>query len=230
MASHPPNHHRWLRWGACGKAMTPWRCSAVSGHSQHKIIEFGLALRFQQKSLFCSPKICQKYFKMASEIISSSLSSSSSTRPSWKFDVFLCFRGEDTRKGFTDHLYNALNRRGIRTFRDVEKLGSGEVIGPELLKTIEESRFAIIILSKDFASSPWCLEEVAKIAECKKMMGQTVLPIFYDVEASHVMKQTGPFGEAFAEHERVFKDDDIGKWRKALTEVTNVFGWDLKDR
>ena len=164
---------------------------------------------------------------MVSEIISSSSSSSSSSRPLWKFDVFLSFRGEDTRKGFTDHLYNALNRRWIHTFRDDEKLGRGKVIRPELLKAIEESRFAIVVLSENYASSTWCLDELAKIAECKEMIGQTVLPIFCGVEPTHVRKQTGPFGEAFNKEDDIEK---INKWRKALTEVANVSGWDVKDR
>ena len=47
--------------------------------------------------------------------------SSSSTRQP-KYDVFLSFRGEDTRTNFTDHLYVALKRKGIITFRDEEEL------------------------------------------------------------------------------------------------------------
>ena len=35
-------------------------------------------------------------------------SSSSSSGHRWNYDVFLSFRGEDTRKNFTDHLYTAL--------------------------------------------------------------------------------------------------------------------------
>ena len=46
--------------------------------------------------------------------------SSSSYFP--KYDVFLSFRGVDTRKSFTDHLYAALKQRGIITFRDDENL------------------------------------------------------------------------------------------------------------
>ena len=59
--------------------------------------------------------------------------------------MFLSFRGEDTRKNFTDHLYSALDRGNINTFRDDEKLPRGEEISPQLLKSIEGSRIAIIV-------------------------------------------------------------------------------------
>ena len=80
-------------------------------------------------------------------------SSSSSSSRKWKYDVFLSFRGEDTRKNFTDHLYATLKQKGIITFRDDKNLKRGESISPELLKAIEESMFAIVILSKNYASS-----------------------------------------------------------------------------
>ncbi|XVF77798.1 hypothetical protein PTKIN_Ptkin14bG0075300 [Pterospermum kingtungense] len=67
----------------------------------------------------------------------SSLPSSSISQ--LKYDVFLSFRGEDTRKNFTDHLYDALRRKGIVTFRDDQNLKAGEEIAPELLKAIQES-------------------------------------------------------------------------------------------
>ncbi|PON51860.1 TIR-NBS-LRR-like protein [Parasponia andersonii] len=63
-------------------------------------------------------------------------------------------------------------------------------------------------------------------------MGLGVLPVFHNMEPSDVRKQTGPFGEAFAEHERVFMHnmDRLNKWRKALTQVANLSGWVLKNR
>ena len=112
-----------------------------------------------------------------------SSSSSSSSRKS-KYDVFLSFRGEDTRKSFTDHLYTTLKQKGIFTFRDDEKLERGKPIKPELLEAIEESLFAIVILSKNYASSTWCLDELVKIMECKDKIGLIVHPIFYDVDPS----------------------------------------------
>ncbi|XP_062006287.1 disease resistance protein RUN1-like [Rosa rugosa] len=58
---------------------------------------------------------------------------------SWKFDVFLSFRGE-TRKTFTEHLYNALQRRAIKVFWDLQ-LEKGTTISSELMTAIEESRY-----------------------------------------------------------------------------------------
>ena len=118
---------------------------------------------------------------------SPSPSSSSSRQP--KFDVFLSFSGEDTRNNFTDHLYDALKRKGIITFRDEEELKKGERIS-ELFKAIEESQFAIIILSRNYASSTWCLDELTKIIKCRKETGLIVLPIFYDVDPTDVRNQT----------------------------------------
>uniref|UniRef100_A0A2N9HCR1 TIR domain-containing protein n=1 Tax=Fagus sylvatica TaxID=28930 RepID=A0A2N9HCR1_FAGSY len=160
----------------------------------------------------------------------SSSSPSSSDIPRWTYDVFLSFRGEDTRNNFTDHLFDALKRKGIFTFRDDEKLERGKSISPELEKAIEESRFAIVIFSRNYASSTWCLEELAKIVGCQKNKGMTVLPIFYDVDPSDVRKQTGTFAQAFVEHEKRFKIEEVKKWRAALIEVANLSGWDLKDR
>ncbi|XP_039165404.1 disease resistance protein RUN1-like [Eucalyptus grandis] len=53
------------------------------------------------------------------------------------YDVFLNFRGVDTRKGFTDHLYNGLVDAGIHTFRDNNEIREGEMIGPDLLTAIK---------------------------------------------------------------------------------------------
>ena len=162
----------------------------------------------------------------------SSLSSFSSSTPQWKYDVFLSFRDKDTLNSFTNPLYDALERRGIVTFRDKEKLETGKSISPEFMKTIEESRFAIVILSRNYASSTWCLDELVKIIRCMKEMKMMVLPIFYDVDPSTIRKQMGTFAQAFAKHEENFKDcmDKVQAWRTALREVANLKGWHVQDR
>jgi hypothetical protein len=159
-------------------------------------------------------------------------SSSSSSASGCKYDVFLSFRGEDTRKTFTDHLYAGLKQKGIFTFRDDEKLQRGTFIGPELLKAIEESRFAVVILSKDYASSRWCLIELAKIVECMENNGLVVLPVFHYVDPSDVRNLRNTFAEAFARHEQHLKDNiqDVHTWKSAFTKVADLAGWDLNDK
>ena len=93
---------------------------------------------------------------------SSSSSSSSFTHQLENFDVFLSFRGEDTRLSFISHLYSALCQWGIKTFID-NNLERGEEISIGLLKIIESSRVSIIVFSQNYASSTWCLDELAKI-------------------------------------------------------------------
>ena len=74
-------------------------------------------------------------------------SSSTSSRPH-SYDVFLSFRGEDTRKNFTDHLYNTLVAYGIRTFRDDEQLQKGDDIKSGLSTAIQDSNLFVIIFSE----------------------------------------------------------------------------------
>ncbi|GKC00601.1 Toll/interleukin-1 receptor domain-containing protein [Tanacetum coccineum] len=155
-------------------------------------------------------------------------SSSSSSSRSYSHDVFLSFRGEDTRKTFVDHLYKALTDRLLRTYKDDITLPRGESVGPALLKAIEESRHAVIIFSKKYANSSWCLDELVHIMKCRAEKGQIVMPIFYDVDPSDVRKQKGEFGEAFAEQE----GDNVTKaesWRKALVDASNISGWEPKN-
>ncbi|KAH0677535.1 hypothetical protein KY285_025336 [Solanum tuberosum] len=166
---------------------------------------------------------------------SSSSASNSKYCPRWKYVVFLSFRGEDTRKTFTGHLYEGLKNRGISTFQDDKRLEHGDSIPKELLRAIEESQVALIVFSKNYATSRWCLNELVKIVECKdEENGQTVIPIFYDVDPSHVRNQSESFGAAFAEHELKYKDDVEGmqkvqRWRNALTVAANLKGYDIRD-
>ena len=162
-------------------------------------------------------------------ILTNEGASSSSSTHRWDHDVFLSFRGAETRNNFTGHLYKALRDQGFNTFID-DSLQKGEEIPMDLVKAIESSMISIVIFSKTFASSTWCLNELVKIFECRSN-GQLVFPIFYKVSPSEIRKQDGEFGIALAEHEEKFKDDieKVQTWRKTLTEAAKLSGFHYND-
>ncbi|GKB95646.1 Toll/interleukin-1 receptor domain-containing protein [Tanacetum coccineum] len=151
--------------------------------------------------------------------------SSSPIQKSFKYDVFLSFRGVDTRNNFVGHLYQALKQKGIETYKDDEKIEKGKMINEQLIKSIEDSRFYIIVFSKKYASSSWCLDELVKIMECQKTIDHIAYPVFHNVEPAEVRKQSGPVRKAFAKNT---KKEAARKWRDAMKEASNLAGWELK--
>ncbi|KAK2983029.1 hypothetical protein RJ640_001112, partial [Escallonia rubra] len=156
------------------------------------------------------------------------------------YHVFLSFRGE-TRKTFTDHLYTALVQAGFQTFRDNDSIERGKYLDLELSKAIKESRISIVVLSKNYASSTWCLNELVTILECNKSHGAAVLPVFYDVEPSEVRKQEGSFEKAFERYENEVEAEgdherrmELAKrvegWKAALRQVADMTGMVLKNQ
>ncbi|PRQ57517.1 putative TIR domain-containing protein [Rosa chinensis] len=156
---------------------------------------------------------------------------SSSSGGRFKYDVFINFRGEDTRRCFVCHLYEALKQRALDPFIDSEELRKGDDLS-ELFKAIQDSRLSIVVFSKDYASSKWCLKELAQILECMDRQRQIVVPIFYEVDPSHIRNLEESFAEAFAKHESNSKIDkkELESWKSTLTRATSLSGWDSKSK
>ncbi|ANM67926.1 TIR-NBS-LRR class disease resistance protein [Arabidopsis thaliana] len=151
------------------------------------------------------------------------IASSSGSR---RYDVFPSFRGEDVRDSFLSHLLKELRGKAI-TFID-DEIERSRSIGPELLSAIKESRIAIVIFSKNYASSTWCLNELVEIHKCYTNLNQMVIPIFFHVDASEVKKQTGEFGKVFEETCKAKSEDEKQSWKQALAAVAVMAGYDLR--
>nr|WIL60013.1 nodulation protein [Melilotus officinalis] len=164
------------------------------------------------------------------------------------YEVFISFRGEDTRASFTSHLYASLQNEGINVFKDDHSLERGDHISKSLLLSIERSQIAVIVFSRNYANSRWCLDELVKIMECHRTIGQVVLPVFFDVDPSEVRHLKGEFGKAFQsllnriskvekdDLEKLFQiilntiskkeeEDRPLKWRDALHEAAGLAGF-----
>ncbi|CAN1305476.1 Disease resistance protein L6 [Linum perenne] len=160
-----------------------------------------------------------------------SASGASQPLPKGDYEVFLSFRGPDTRNNITDFLYNYLERSKIRTFRDDDELRKGEKIGSALIQAINQSKIYIVVFSPNYASSKWCLQELAKMVECcKEDKGHVILPIFFYVDPRDVRHQTGPYQKAFEQYKKQrYPDVTIQEWKESLKEVGQMKGWHVTD-
>ncbi|KAK7372806.1 hypothetical protein VNO80_06194 [Phaseolus coccineus] len=145
-------------------------------------------------------------------------------RLGFTYDVFISFRGEDTRYTFIGHLRRELGRKGIKSFNDDRNMRIGESLSPALQKAIEESKILIVVFSENYASSTRCLDELVTIMKCSEK--QLVYPVFYHVDPSDIRHERNSFGKHMKAHE-----NEIGKesqkmqdWRLALSQAVDFPG------
>ncbi|KAB2617013.1 TMV resistance protein N-like [Pyrus ussuriensis x Pyrus communis] len=113
----------------------------------------------------------------------------------WKYDVFLSFRG-------------------IKLLGMTLNFIKGNYF-PGLLTAIEQSRFALIVLSENYASSTWCLMNFYIFLSAWKKSSSA--PIFYNVDPSDVRKQTGCFEKPSLNMETTLGlTREVESWRYAL--------------
>ncbi|GAU10233.1 hypothetical protein TSUD_417410 [Trifolium subterraneum] len=153
-------------------------------------------------------------------IVCNNSSTHSVTVPFQKYDVFISFRGEDTRNSFTSHLHATLSRSYVETYIDY-KINKGKEVWAELLKAIKQSTLFLVVFSKNYASSTWCLNELIEIMKCNKK-GHDVIPV--------LRKQTGSYHTSLENHKKQ-GNKNIQKWKDALFEAANLSGFHSnKDR
>ncbi|KAF7850752.1 hypothetical protein BT93_L5047 [Corymbia citriodora subsp. variegata] len=145
------------------------------------------------------------------------------------YQVFLSFRGSDTRYGFTDFLYHDLVDAGVHVFKEDDELRIDKAIGENLLHAINNSILYIPIFSRTYVSSRQCLRDLALIVDnvSKSKDKKSILPIFLDVEPEDVKLRTPLYSNAFEKHKEDFPKE-VEAWRKALAEVGEIKGWNVK--
>ncbi|XP_054781858.1 disease resistance protein RUN1-like [Prosopis cineraria] len=152
---------------------------------------------------------------MASSSSSSPLSSpnpSASSNEERLYDVFLTYQ---TRCKTIASLETSLRDAAIRTFIDQD-----EEISPRLLEAIEQSRIVILVLTKHFGASRYCLDKIDIIINWHKNMGKNVLPIYCGVSLSDVRQEVGSIAELMSRGD--LQKREFFRWRSAFTEATSL--------
>ncbi|WOH16551.1 hypothetical protein DCAR_0936107 [Daucus carota subsp. sativus] len=161
--------------------------------------------------------------------------SSSDPYSALTWDVFLSYRGPETGPKFTAHLYAALNRHGIKTYKDDYKLRQGEVIPEALLKAIKSSKIYIVVFSEEYASSSWCLDELVDIVRFHEKEERLIIPVFYHIDPSIVRRvsidkkeeESSIYDKALQLHAKgYYKNEEqrVTSWLYALKVAANISG------
>ncbi|CAN1843179.1 Disease resistance protein RPV1, partial [Linum perenne] len=140
-------------------------------------------------------------------------------------DVFVSFRGRDVRYKFVDHLFAALRRKNVRPFRDTTDLGRGVDIEEGIRWAIERSRLYVVVLSPNYASSPWCLDELVRMMKCASRGGKkkkTVFPVFYHVSPEDLFDC---YMDDVDRHRMKYSHERVNGWIQALERVVGIAGW-----
>ncbi|XP_020991547.2 disease resistance protein RPV1 isoform X1 [Arachis duranensis] len=68
------------------------------------------------------------------------------------------------------------------------------------------------------------MEELVKIIECMEQYERIVIPVFYNVDPSHVRYQKRTFAEAFDVHKERYEEKIMQNWKSVLKKTANLSG------
>lgn len=101
------------------------------------------------------------------------------------FVFFLCFSGRDRMTIVQSILYH-LEKFGLNVWYDNHKYILGDNKKGNYISAIQQSRYAIVIFSKAFTTSPGAIEELEVIKEQYNAGLLHVFPIFYEYSANEI--------------------------------------------
>jgi len=95
-----------------------------------------------------------------------------------KYDVLINFTGEDIHRKFVSHLHYALSAVGLTTF-----LHHQDAVQPMNIQQpiLNLCRIAIVVFTKTYSESAWCLHQLQQIIQCHETYFQPVLPAFFQL-------------------------------------------------
>ncbi|KAL4197726.1 hypothetical protein AMTRI_Chr04g252550 [Amborella trichopoda] len=149
------------------------------------------------------------------------------------YDAFISHRGSELKK-LAEKIHGDLSGLGVSSFVDSREIRKGENLSGVIVEAIRASSIWLVLLSKGFAESPWCLDEVRMMVD-ERENGESkgiLIPVYYNVGPDDLRDvNRGPFKKAFRMH-RKSKDyslETIAKWEEVLKQVAEIWGPTFKD-
>ncbi|MCH7500933.1 MAG: toll/interleukin-1 receptor domain-containing protein [Nitrospinae bacterium] len=112
-------------------------------------------------------------------------------------DAFICHASED-KESLARPLAEILKEKGFHIWYDEFTLNVGDSLRQSIDKGLKNSKFAIVILSKNFFSKNWPQYELNGLT-AREISGQKViLPIWHQIEREDVMKYSPTLADKVA--------------------------------
>lgn len=139
------------------------------------------------------------------------------------YDVFISHASED-KKDFVNPLVEALQEAGIRVWYDTLEMQWGKSLREQIDNGIKRSKFAILVLSKNFFAKKWPQRELDGILAKQDITGATPLPIWYDVSFEDVYEFSPTLSGLFSMSTTSNSIEDICKALKLQLEKEEIQG------
>lgn len=127
-----------------------------------------------------------------------------------KFDVFISHATED-KDEVVRPLALALQLQNLRVWYDEFELKIGDSLRQKIDKGLTNSRFGIVVLSKDFIRKGWTNYELDGIITKVVSGEQVILPIWHNITKKEVIDFSPSIADKLARNTANFTVDEIAK-------------------
>lgn len=106
-----------------------------------------------------------------------------------EYDVFVSHANLD-KIDYVNDLKQSISKLGVNVFYDADEIEWGDEWEKRILSGIEKSRFAILVLSKNFFGRTWTEKELSSFLSKQNANNQKIiLPLLYGVTLDEVLKK-----------------------------------------
>lgn len=125
-----------------------------------------------------------------------------------EYDVFISHASED-KEAVVRPLANALVQHGLRVWYDEFELKIGDSLRRKIDKGLANSRFGIVVLSRDFIKKGWTNYELDGIISKAVSGEQIMLPIWHEITKQEIIAYSPSLADKVARNTSSYTIDEI---------------------